>query len=103
MSPRFRNTGKVARLVSTAITAILFESPGLQLVHVLDPGASTERFQRVWHIGRTEVEAISCPVALGLIVAGLLIFGVKKIRTSKKRKLLQASPHHLLFGYLTSG
>jgi hypothetical protein len=57
VSPRFRDTGKVARArIIPPEQLSLFEAPGEQLIRVLVPGASTERYQRVWHIGRTEVE-----------------------------------------------
>ncbi len=55
MSPRFRSTGKVARArIIPPDQLSLFEEPSEQLVRVLVPGATTERFGRVWHVGRTE-------------------------------------------------
>jgi hypothetical protein len=32
------------------------DEPGLEVVRILVPGASTERYGRIWHIGRTEQE-----------------------------------------------
>lgn len=59
MSPRTRNTGKVARaqIIPPAQESLFEEhSPREELIRALAPGASTERYQRVWHVGRTEVE-----------------------------------------------
>ena len=58
MSPRFRDTGKVARaqIIPPAQPSLFTESAGSELLRLLVPGASTERYSRIWHIGRTEVE-----------------------------------------------
>lgn len=58
MPPRSRNTGKVARaqIIPPAQQSLFQETPGAELIRLLVPGASTERYQRVWHVGRTEVE-----------------------------------------------
>jgi hypothetical protein len=59
VSPRARNTGKVARaqIIPPAQESLFEEhSPRVELIRALAPGASTERYQRVWHVGRTEVE-----------------------------------------------
>src|ERR1044071_421725 len=59
MPPRSRNTGKVARArIIPPAQGSLFQAstPGAELIRLLVPGASTERYQRVWHVGRTEVE-----------------------------------------------
>lgn len=56
---RSRNTGKVARAqIIPPSQESLFEehSSRQELVRALAPGASTERYQRVWHVGRTETE-----------------------------------------------
>jgi hypothetical protein len=58
VSPRFRDTGKVARArVIPPQQPSLFEpDPGDEVRRILVPGASTERYGRIWHVGRTEVE-----------------------------------------------
>jgi len=59
VSPRTRNTGKVARaqIIPPAQESLFEEhSPREELIRALAPGASTERYQRVWHVGRTEIE-----------------------------------------------
>jgi hypothetical protein len=58
VSPRSRNnTGKVARAqIIPPEQPSLFERPAEELVRILVPGVSTERYQRIWRIGRTEAE-----------------------------------------------
>lgn len=59
MPPRTRNTGKVARArIIPPAQPSLFQAPtpGEDLIRLLVPGATTERYNRVWHVGRTEVE-----------------------------------------------
>jgi hypothetical protein len=59
VSPRFRNTGKIAKalIIPPSQASLLPEDePRAQLVHILEPGASTERYNRVWHVGRTSVD-----------------------------------------------
>lgn len=58
MSPRSRTTGKVVRAqIVPPSQESLFEeySPRQELISALAPGASTERYQRVWHVGRIEI------------------------------------------------
>lgn len=59
MPPRSRNTGKVARArINPPAQPSLFQAATLagELISLLAPGASTERYQRIWPVGRTEVE-----------------------------------------------
>ena len=58
MSPRFRDTGKVARarIIPPQQPSLFEPDPGGETRRILVPGASTERFGRVWHVGRTELE-----------------------------------------------
>jgi hypothetical protein len=59
VSPRYRDTGKVARARITPPTQLsLFqdEDPAQDVARILTPGASTERYGRIWHIGRTAIE-----------------------------------------------
>lgn len=74
MSPRFRNTGKVvkAQIVPPSQPSLLPEdAPALQLVRILHPGASTERYQRTWRVGRTQVEEDILYGRLGFEGSGL--------------------------------
>lgn len=60
MSPRSRETGKVARARIIRPRQLSFFDDegehGLDVVRILVPGASTERYGRIWHIGRTAQE-----------------------------------------------
>jgi hypothetical protein len=59
VGPRFRNTGKIARaqIIPPSQPSLFAEpTPGSELLRILVPGASTERYSRIWHVGRTEVE-----------------------------------------------
>jgi hypothetical protein len=59
VSPRFRSTGKIAKalIIPPAQQSLLPEDePQRQLVRILEPGASTERYQRVWRVGGTRVD-----------------------------------------------
>ena len=59
MSPRFRSTGKIAKalIIPPSQQSLLPEDePPIQLVRILEPGASTERYQRTWRVGRTRVD-----------------------------------------------
>ncbi len=58
MPPRTRNTGKIARaqIIPPVQPSLFQESSGTELVSLLVPGASTERYQRTWHVGRTAIE-----------------------------------------------
>lgn len=58
MSPRFRDTGKVARarIIPPEQPSLFEPDPGGEIQRILVPGASTERYSRIWHVGRTELE-----------------------------------------------
>lgn len=59
MSPRFRDTGKVARarIVPPVQGSLLpSDEPSAQLVRVVVAGATTERYNRIWHVGRTWIQ-----------------------------------------------
>ena len=58
MSPRFRDTGKLARarIVPPEQPSLFEPDPGGEVRRILVPGASTERYNRIWHVGRTELE-----------------------------------------------
>jgi hypothetical protein len=59
VSPRFRNTGKIAKALIIPphqLSLLAEDEPSVQLVRILEPGASTERYQRTWRVGRTRVD-----------------------------------------------
>lgn len=58
MSPRFRDTGKVAhaRIIPPGQLSLFVPDPADAVRSILVPGASTERYSRTWHVGRTELE-----------------------------------------------
>ena len=54
---RFRDTGKVARArIVPPRQMSLFEPPFAQLASIVVAGASTERYNRIWHVGRTRTD-----------------------------------------------
>jgi hypothetical protein len=58
VSPRFRDTGKVARarIISPSQQSLFAAAtPGEDLLSLLVPGASTDRYGRLWHVGRTDL------------------------------------------------
>src|ERR1700722_7751317 len=57
--PRFRNTGKVARariVPPSQISLLPSDEPATQLTSIVVAGATTERYNRIWHVGRTRVD-----------------------------------------------
>jgi hypothetical protein len=58
VSPRSRDTGKLARarIVPPGQLSLFEPTPGGEVRRILVPGASTERYNRIWHVGRTELE-----------------------------------------------
>ena len=59
MSPRFRDTGKIAKALirpPSQQSLLPEDEPRIALVRILVPGASTERRRRIWHVGRTWVD-----------------------------------------------
>lgn len=58
MSPRFRNTGKVAKariVPPSQISLFPSDAPREQLLNIVTAGATTERYNRIWHVGRTSI------------------------------------------------
>src|SRR5215469_5164144 len=59
MSPRFRNAGKVARariVPPPQISLLPEDDPPRQLANIVVAGATTQRYSRIWHVGRTRTE-----------------------------------------------
>jgi hypothetical protein len=59
VSPRYRDTGKVARariIPPTQKSLFEDEDPGQDVARILAPGARIERRGRIWHIGGTTLE-----------------------------------------------
>jgi hypothetical protein len=57
--PRYRNTGKVARariVPPSQISLLPSDEPATQLASIVVAGATTERYNRIWHVGRTRID-----------------------------------------------
>lgn len=56
---RFRSTGKVAKariVPPSQISLLPSDQPSEALVRIVVAGATTERYNRIWHVGRTRID-----------------------------------------------